>query len=232
MTKKNRNYVITAALFILFALFTLLVTKVDVKELVVNNLSSSEGEAVYTSVGFAAINEAVRDTFAFNKLFYTITKLTGVIAILVAALFALLGVAQLVKGKSFANVDKDIYALAITYVLVIIAYILFEKLELNYRPVDLGEGLEASYPSTHSMLALSIFGTAMIQFHKRLHGNQLRMIVQIVSAILIVITVVGRLIAGVHWFTDIIGGVILGCAFIMLYYSMQYAIEDKKKNGR
>lgn len=212
MNTTKRNYYVTAGLFILFAIFTVLVVKVDVKNVDVNGNTFN--------IGFAAINEAVRDSLSFNKFWYTVTKLTGVLAILVAALFALLGIAQLVKRKSIVKVDKDIIALGITYVLVIIFYVIFEKLEVNYRPVDLGEGLEASYPSTHSMLVLSIMGTAMIEFHKRLRDNKIRLTVQAVAALVIVITVVGRLLSGVHWFTDIIGGIILGSAFIMLFYTL------------
>ena len=215
----RKNYLITGVLFILFAVFTVLVTKVDVKPI------GLEG----TEIGFAGINEAVRDSLSYNEMWYTITKITGMIAILVAALFGLLGLAQLIRRKSFAQVDKDIYALAITYVLVIAFYVLFEKMAINFRPVDLGDVLEASFPSTHSMLVLSIMGTAMIQFHRRLKDSRIRMAAEIISALLIVITVVGRLLSGVHWFTDIIGGIILGTAFIMLYYSMECSVRKMRK---
>lgn len=231
MNKTTRNYVFAAGLFLLFAVFTFMVAKVDVKSVLVTNIADAEAQKESISIGFASINEAVRDCFAFNKTWYTITKLTGAVAILFAGLFALLGLAQLVKGKSLAKVDKDIYALAITYLVVVILYVIFEKLEVNFRPVDLGEGLEASYPSTHTMLALSIFGTAMIQFKNRLKNGNIRLAAQILTAVLLAVTVVGRLISGVHWFTDIIGGIILGGAIIMLYYAMQYSIEVKRRNG-
>ena len=116
--------------------------------------------------------------------------------------------------------DRRILLLGVFYAVVIAAYVFFETVIINYRPVILHTGLEASYPSSHTMIVICIMATAMMQFPHLLerHRGLLRL-TQTVSALLIGITVFGRLISGVHWFTDIVGGILLSASLVMLYAS-------------
>ena len=45
-------------------------------------------------------------------------------------------------------------------------------------------------------------------------------IVNVISLFIIIITIIGRLISGVHWFTDIIGGIIISIALLMTLFSI------------
>lgn len=224
--KKNgkRKFGITGVLFVLFVLFTIVVATIDVQPI------GPEG----SEVGLATINGAVFETIGVHPVWETITDVLGYVAILTAGFFALLGLAQLVKEKSLFRIDKDILVLGIFYVLVVVAYVLFEIVVINCRPVilDVKEGLEASYPSSHTMLAVCIMSTAMMQFHSRIKPKTWRMVFEILFGIMIVVTVVGRLISGVHWFTDIVGALLLSATLVMLYDSVITFVKSKVHEKR
>ena len=217
--KNQRNFIITGALFLAFILYTIAVKVVDVQAVGPEN----------SNIGFATINQAVFIFFGNNPFWYNVTEVTGILALLVAAVFGLLGVAQLVTKKSITKVDTDIIILGGFYVLVMIFYVLFEVFIINYRPVILEEGLEASYPSSHSMLVFCIMITAIMQFRSRISEKRVLLIAEVVSIVIISVTVLGRLVSGVHWFTDILGGVLLGTALVMLYYSAVECMKYTRK---
>ena len=193
-----------------FIIFTLLVKLVDVQ--------AAGAEA--SLIGFAGLNTAVFQLLGTNHFAYLATQLFGLLAILTAAVFAVLGFLQLIKRKSLLKVDREILMAGIIYILVIFLYILFEKLAINYRPVVLDEGLEASYPSTHTMLILTILGTAIPLAGKYIKNPKFALTVKLICILIIWLTVIFRLISGVHWFTDIIGGVLISLCLIRLYKAL------------
>ncbi len=204
--KKFANSYIFASLFIFFSLWIRLF---DVQPV------GPEG----SSIGFAGLNVAVHELFGMHLFWYKLTQLLGVAAIAVAAVFAVVGFIQLVQRKSLLKVDKKILMLGVIYILVILLYVLFEKVPFNYRPVvlDPAEGLEPSYPSTHTMIILTIFGTAIGVIGDYLKNSKLVLLLKIICLVIMAVTIVGRLICGVHWFTDIAGGVIISLFFINLF---------------
>lgn len=159
-------------------------------------------------------------------LWYSITDWLGVVAILFALGYAIIGGIQVIKRKSIFKVDKEIIALGIFYILIVAVYILFEKLSLNYRPVLMDGVAEASYPSSHTLMSVCICGSAIL-INKKLFNNKITKILNVLSLILIITIVVGRLISGVHWFTDIIGGLLISSALLMSFYT---AINGEKTN--
>lgn len=217
--KNQRNFLVTGILFLAFVLYTILIKVIDVQAIGPEK----------SNIGFATINQAIFTFFGDNPFWYHVTEITGILALMVAAAFGLLGVAQLITKKSIAKVDIDIIVLGGFYVLVMAFYVLFEIFIINYRPVVFDEGLEASYPSSHSMLVFCIMITAIMQFRSRIPEKKVLLIAEIISIVIIAVTVLGRLVSGVHWFTDILGGILLGTALVMLYYSTVECLKYMRK---
>jgi membrane-associated phospholipid phosphatase len=181
-----------------------------------------------SKVAFATINEPIMNLLNVNMFFYNITDWLGLVAILAALGFAILGLVQLVKRKRLLLVDSSILVLGGFYLLVIAAYIFFEYNIVNYRPVLINNILEASYPSSTTMLVMCVMSTAMMQFHRLIQNKALRIVVNVLLSAFTIFMIIARFLSGVHWFTDILGGILLSSALIMLYYSVNVYIESKQ----
>ena len=202
-----KKYVMPSILLFYFVVFTVLVRFIDVQPVGPQN----------SMIGFATINMAVHNFFGEHHFWYVLTQAFGLLAIGVAAAFACVGLVQLIKRKSLLKVDRCVLALGFVYIAVIILYVLFEKLAINVRPVITDEGLEPSYPSTHTMLILTILGTARYAIKKLLQNPKIVQILQILCLVIMILTVIGRLICGVHWLTDIIGSLLISESLIAFY---------------
>ena len=95
--------------------------------------------------------------------------------------------------------------------------ILFEVFTINYRPVLIDGYLEISYPSSTAMLVMCVMPTAIMQFGIRIKNNVLKGCVTSAITAFIIFMVIGRLVSGVHWFTDIIGGALLSAGLVLMY---------------
>lgn len=209
MKKRNlRNIGVTIGLFASFILWTVAITILDVQAIGPNG----------SSVGFATFNGLFHKLTGVHMEIYTITDWLGLIPLCFALGFAILGLVQLIQRKSFLKVDYSILVLGGFYILVIASYLFFEKFVINYRPVLIEGNLEASYPSSTTLLVLCIMPTAMMQLNTRIRNNTAKKVILSLLAIFTAFMVIGRLISGVHWFTDIIGGVLLSTGLVMLYY--------------
>lgn len=170
-----------------------------------------------STVGFAAINELVHNATGVNMSLYVFTDWLGLVPIAVAMGFGVFGLVQWLKRKSLKEVDCSILILGGFYILVIAAYIFFEIFVVNYRPVLINGYLEGSYPSSTTMLVLCVMPTAIIQFNARIKTPTLRRCIAYAIIAFIAFMVFGRLISGVHWFTDIVGGALLSAGLVLLY---------------
>ena len=193
-----------------FVLWTVLVSVVDVRAIGQNA----------SSVGFATLNGYVHNLTGVNMFLYTITDWLGLVPIGVAFGFAVLGLVQWVGRKSLFKVDRSILALGGFYIIVLAMYIFFEIVVINYRPVLIDGYLEASYPSSTTMLVMCVMPTAMMQLHARIKSDVFRRCVLISIAAFTAFMVIGRLASGVHWLTDIIGGALVSAGLVITYASV------------
>ena len=208
MEKKNKKrLVLGVSLVVAFVLWTILVCFVDVRAI------GPEG----SSVGFAALNGFVHELTGVNWFLYTITDWLGIVPIAVALGFAILGLVQLIKRKSLWKVDHRILALGVFYIVVMAAYIFFEVVVINYRPTLIDGYLEASYPSSTTMLVMCVMPTAAMQLNVRIKNTVLRRCAVITIVAFTAFMVIGRLVSGVHWITDIIGGALLSAGLVTMY---------------
>ena len=197
-------------LIVVFVLWTVLVSVVDVRAIGPNG----------SSVGFATLNGYVHDLTGVNMRLYSITDWLGLVPIGVALGFATLGLVQWIKRKSLFKVDRGILALGGFYVAVMAVYILFEFVIINSRPTLIDGYLEASYPSSTTMLVMCVMPTAMMQLRTRIKNNGLKQCVMILITVFTAFMVIGRLASGVHWITDIIGGALVSAGLVITYASV------------
>ena len=220
--KEKRNLLKGAGLIGAFSLWTVLIQWVDVQAVGQNG----------TKIGFADFNVWFHQLTGVHMTIYTITDWLGLVPIFICLCFGVLGLVQLIKRRSLLRVDPDILLLGAYYVLVIACYLIFEMIPINYRPVLIEGRLEASYPSSTTLLVLSVMPTLMFQANRRVSNAMIRKAVAVSVIAFSAFMVIGRLISGVHWATDIIGSVLLSAGLYMLYRSVVLYTYRSKKAGR
>lgn len=212
MKTKKRLFFVSIAFIFAFALWTVLIQIIDVKSIGVND----------TDVGFATINSRFHSLIGVNMTLYSITDWAGLVPIFVCMLFGVTGLFQAVKRKSLIKVDSDIIILGVYYVIVILCYLIFEMIPVNYRPILINGIMEASYPSSTTLLVLCVMPTLVFQVKNRVKNVTFKTIICIITILFSVFMVAGRLISGVHWVTDIIGSVFLSAGLYNLYKAFAF----------
>lgn len=219
-TRNAKNFIISSSLMISFILFTLMVKFIEVKPI-------GPKESL---VGLATLNGWAQNLFGVNMTLYNITDWASILTLPIMLGFAALGLCQLIKRKSLFKVDSSILLLGGFYIIVLAFYLFFEYFIINYRPVLINGFLEASYPSSTTMLVMCVMPTAMMQFSRLIKNNKAKKIINIFCGIFTFFMVIGRLVSGVHWLTDILGGVLLSTALVMFYFSTNKLIDYKRLN--
>ena len=207
MKNKKRLFLISACLLTAFVIWTAAVLYIDVLPI------GPSG----SSVGFASLNQAFHRLTGVHLNLYILTDWLSLIPVGFAMGFAVLGLMQWIRRKSLLKVDRSILALGGFYTLVMAAYVFFEMHVVNYRPVLIDGYLEASYPSSTTLLVLCIMPTAILQLRSRIRQTMLRRCITLLLAAFTALMVLVRLISGVHWLSDIIGGVLLSAGLVTLY---------------
>ena len=211
MNRKRRRCLLGGlCALVVFIIWTVAISFIDVQHIGPNG----------SSVGFATINGLFHKLTGTNMTLYVITDWLGLVPVLFGFGFAILGLVQWIKRKNILKVDYNILVLGGFYVVVLAAYLLFEEVVINYRPVLIEGYLEVSYPSSTTLLVLCVMPTAIMQLNDRINSIIARRLISCLLTVFIAFMVIGRLVCGVHWFTDIVGGVLLSVGLVMLYRSI------------
>lgn len=218
MKKRTLSLFITGgALAALFVALIILLKTVDVGAI------GAEG----SSVGLSALNKAFADIVGTNMIWYDVTEYLGYCEIGLALGFILLAAVQAFRRKSVKKVDRDLILLVGFDFMLIALYLFFDIVAINYRPVLIDGKLDPSFPSTHTMIAVFVTLTSLYQSLTRIKKPAVKWIyVAVISAIGITV-IAGRIISGVHWLTDIVGGALLGGTLAVLYFASCFALKDK-----
>lgn len=207
MEKRRKEILLCGGLFAVAIIYTLLVKYIDVQEIGPND----------SLVGFATINNFMFNLTGVNMLWYDITNWWGFVPLFIAFIYAMIGFIQMIKRRNILKVDKEILGLSVYYIIVIGLYIFFETCIINYRPTLMDGILEASYPSSHTLLSVCICGSSLI-INKYLFKNRNFFKAEnIISILSILVIVIGRFISGVHWFTDIVGAILISIALLKAF---------------
>ena len=210
----KKNILICVLLVLISIIYTLLVKYVDTSTIGPNG----------SVVGFSSLNSFVFNLTGNNMTLYNITEILGIIPILIALMYAIIGLIQVIDRKSL-KVDKELIALGILYIIVILIYVFFEKCIINYRPVLIDGILEASYPSSHTLLSICICGSALLINKYLFNNKKIYKYINIISIISMVLIVLGRLLSGVHWASDIIGSIIISITLLKILETYYLSIK-------
>ena len=208
MKKNEKRLLLVGCILVLgFLVWTALIQTVDVEPMGQNG----------TDIGFATWNVWFHNLTGVHMTLYTITDWLGVIPVFVCMLFGGIGLIQVFQRKSIFKVDLDIIFLGIYYVIVVSDYFIFEMIPINYRPILIEGFMEASYPSSTTLLVLSVMPTLNFQVNQRIKNTPVRKMICIMTSIFSVFMVMGRLVSGVHWVTDIAGSIMLSFGIFYIY---------------
>lgn len=205
--ESRRCFCIALCMLSLFLLWTAAIRLIDVQAI------GPQGSAV----GFATVNRFVHDLTGVHMSLYAVTDWLSLVPFLFAAGFGMLGLVQWIRRKHLLRVDRDLLVLGGFYIAVMAVYLLFELVVVNYRPVLINGIPEPSYPSSTTMLVMCVMPTALMQFHRRIKHGLVRRWVSTAGIAFTLFMVIGRLVSGVHWFTDIVGGAFLSTGLVLLY---------------
>lgn len=219
--ESKKSFYAGAGMLAGFVLWTAAVCSVDVQAI------GPQG----SNVGFAGINGFFHSLTGVHWFLYTLTDWLSLIPLAVVAGFGLLGLTQWIRRKQIRKVDRSILVLGGFYLAVMVAYLFFEVFAVNYRPVLIDGILEASYPSSTTMLMLCVMPTAIMELRGRMKYSVLKRWVTFLMAAFTVFMVIGRLISGVHWLTDIVGGALLSGGLVGLYHGVNTGLKKTEKDA-
>lgn len=207
MKKTKKYFLIAVCLFVAFVLWTATVCIVDVQ-----GIGPQESR-----VGLAAMNRWFHHLTGVHLSLYFLTDWLSLVPLVFVAVFGLLGLLQWIQRKIIWKVDFSILALGGFYLLLLAAFVFFELFPVNYRPILIDGVLEASYPSSTTMLVLCVMPTAILQLRQRMRNSKAA---TILLSLFTVFMLIGRALSGVHWLSDIVGGILLSGSLVLLYYAV------------
>ncbi|MHC5246876.1 phosphatase PAP2 family protein [Enterococcus sp. LJL90] len=164
-----------------------------------------------------AVTAIVRSNYPnLNSFFLWITQFGNAITVIILALAI---VFVLVRGK------KYLQTLWLAANLILISGIANPLLKLFFnrqRPTleHLVTETSLSFPSGHAVTSVILYGTIIFILPTILEGKKITRLLQILLGILILLIGASRIYLGVHFPSDILGGYMLGLAWLFFTYPL------------
>lgn len=116
---------------------------------------------------------------------------------------------------------KYIYSLSITLSIGIselISFIIKNTVERHRPPAFMALVTESSpsFPSGHTIAALSFFGFLIYFFNKKIENKSLRYLLNSICALIIILAGIIRIYLGAHWPSDVLASYILGGVWLWI----------------
>ena len=77
-----------------------------------------------------------------------------------------------------------------------------------------------SFPSGHSMVSMAFYGIIIYLVYKNVSNKYLKWTLIILLSLLILFIGFSRIYVGVHYFTDVASGFLLGLAYLIIYINI------------
>ena len=230
MTKKRKLYV-AGLFYILFLALIVLLYLVDRQPVGEGTVIGLATVNAWFAMAAAGLNGSwgIDGSMDLSLELYKLTEYLGYFAILVLCVFALIGLMQLIRRRSLKKVDREILTMGGLFILTLALYVFFEKVVVNCRPIVLPDetGPSPSFPSSHTMMTIVILGSVYMVLKKYVKQPALCAALRVLCILLILVMVCCRFLSGCHWFTDILGGVLVSLALLALFS----AVIDGADNG-
>jgi len=175
-------------------------------------------------VGMSHVNNLVKYEYKSwaDKISDVLFYLTFIVPLLAVAL----GIYQLVKEKSLKKVDLVIIIFGVFLILAIIVWLLFDHaIKINIRPTH---EIKGSFPSTHVFLTTFFVLTCHGYLCYKYDNKLIKYLSLIIAIVIIIIMTIFRVIAGVHYITDVFGGVVIGITFYYLTFGISKWFINKQ----
>ena len=218
MLKKYGYFIASAALLLIFIVFTILVKTVDV-QYYFNN----------TYVGFYSINSKFGEFVTNFGKYESMSKMSDIILYLsfayILGLF-IFAVIELIKNKSFKKLNMNYYLVLGGYVLTVIFYFVFEIVKVNYSPISPIDNLKPSYPSSHVLLGCMFYLLNTFTAMKLLKPEKewIKPLVFVATGVICLLLIFTRALSSKHWLTDIIASIILVSSLYTLFIGVHHKL--------
>ena len=203
--KRQSWFLIATTLTVFFVVFTLTLKLVDMQS------DSSQ------FIGWASINIWWRDLIGVHFSWHIISHFIALISLLVLTGILIWQVITVFHRRKLSALTRNWWVFDITLLALGLSYLLFQIVAINYRPIQVDGAIEISYPSSHSLLITTTWLLIIFRLRREIQSQTWRRILIIVGWTLMLTGVIARLLCGYHWFTDIVGGVLLGTVFAAWY---------------
>ena len=86
-----------------------------------------------------------------------------------------------------------------------------------------------SYPSGHTMVSFAFFTFIAYSLLEKIDNKILKMMIRLITLLLVIAIGFSRIYLGVHHFTDVLGGYLLGLSYLLVFLNIRASVIKKEK---